>query len=253
MSKTTIGIAALVVAAGSAQAGLSQNIIEISFLNTDTGEVTTWDAQEDQGLWVNGQYNWGFTWGDEANPATWWEVMDSNNNVVFRIHNATVFYDQDPVVNVNFNVQATASNGIYSINSSLNAFATINNAIGSASAAVTVTDTNFDGAILAVSGDRGQGYSAYYNGGAPANGAVFADLLSSNVVAPAFGSQSASQNFNGGGFWPVGGNVFDMSAQWTFTLTAGDTASGTSTYEIIPAPASLAMLGLGLAATRRRR
>ena len=251
MSKTTIGIAALVAAAGSAHAGLSTNIIEISYLDTVSGEVTMWYATEDQGLWNNGRYT--FAYGGDSDPQNWLAITNSVGDEVFRIGSASVEYDVDPVVNVNFNVQASASNGIFSINSSLNTFATINSAIGSASAAVTVTDTNFDGATLASSGDRGQGWSAYYNGGSPASGSVFADLLGSNVVAAPLSTQSASENYLGGGFHPVGGSVFDMSAQWTFTLTAGDLASGTSTYEIVPAPASLAMLGLGLAATRRRR
>jgi len=253
MSKTTIGIAALVAAAGSAQAGLSTSIIEISYLDAGTQEVTSWSISEDQGTWVNGQYHWAFEQGD-GDPQTWMAITNSLGEEVFRVGSASVDYNVDPVVNVNFNVQATASNGIYSINSALNTFASINSAIGSASAAVTVTDTNFDGATLAVSGDRGQGYSAYFNGGSPGNGSVFADLLSSNIIAAPLSSASVSEDYLGGGYHPVGGNVFDMSAQWTFTLTAGDTASGTSTYEIVPAPASLAMLGLGgLAATRRRR
>jgi hypothetical protein len=45
-----------------------------------------------------------------------------------------------------------------------------------------------------------------------------------------------------------------MSAQFSFMLSAFDAASGTSNYQIVPAPGALALLGLGgLAATRRRR
>jgi MYXO-CTERM domain-containing protein len=45
-----------------------------------------------------------------------------------------------------------------------------------------------------------------------------------------------------------------MSARYRFSLTANDEASGTSSFEIVPAPGAIALLGMGgLLAARRRR
>lgn len=254
MNKTTMAVAALIAAAGSANANLSTNIFEITFTDDLTGEVTSWNWQEDSGLWQNGVYQWGFTWGDASDASTWWNVTNNAGETVFSVHNASVLYDVDPVVQVNFNMQQGQAAGVITVNSSLNSFPAFSNATGSASAAITVTDTNFDGVTATPAGANGEMYTAFYNGGLPQTGTVFSELLTGPVSAGILSSNSASQDHLGGGFHPIAGNLFDMSAQWQFTLTAGDIASGTSTYETVPAPAGVALLGLGgLVAARRRR
>ena len=55
------------------------------------------------------------------------------------------------------------------------------------------------------------------------------------------------------GFLPIGETVNDMSSLVSFTLSAQDLASGTSSYVIVPEPASLAVLALGALALLRRR
>ena len=72
-----------------------------------------------------------------------------------------------------------------------------------------------------------------------------------SLAAGAWGSNSISESL---GFATIG-NVYDMSAQYAFGLTANDQASGTSVWvtQEIPAPGALALLGVaGLVARRRR-
>jgi hypothetical protein len=58
---------------------------------------------------------------------------------------------------------------------------------------------------------------------------------------------SASQ-----GWSQIAGAVNNISTQIEFTLTAWDMASGTSSFEVIPEPATGLLLVIGLLALRRR-
>jgi uncharacterized protein (TIGR03382 family) len=141
----------------------------------------------------------------------------------------------------------------FTITSALLSFGTpIDPASGRATAAVTVTDLLGNGAQLTGLGPGGGAYVAGYNGLVP-GGSTFAELIPS-LAAPAFSSNAVDSDFPGGGaFAAIAGGVNDMSAQFNFTLSANDLASGTSNFEIIPAPATMALLGVGALLGRRRR
>lgn len=169
---------------------------------------------------------------------------------------------EDPEVNVNFAVQAGASTTTFHIASALLEFDTITNAEGRASAAISVTDYNpFDGdAVLTGVGDTGGAYLAQYNGwagnqefpsGAPDPlGTTFTEGIPS-VTATFGGTQTANHNVD---WTPITQeDPYDMSALVSFELTANDLASGTSTYLIIPEPASLTVVLLGGLSLLRRR
>jgi hypothetical protein len=203
----------------------------------DTGNgsfAVTWD----QGTWD------GFTWS--------YELDHSVDLGAGQIQDATIvvaFGDRSgQTVTLNFNVAAGGSNTVFDISSGL-AGVGYASAMGRATAAVSVTDTTGNGATL--SPDGASMYHAFYNG---APGTEFAGLLGGAVNAGAFSTATGEAEFpGGGGYAPIFGSVGDMSAQWTFAVSAFDLAAGTSVFNVIPAPGSVALLGLaGLAARRRR-
>lgn len=161
----------------------------------------------------------------------------------------------DPVIQLNFSVSAGTLDTNFVISSPLLSFPTIDLAEGRATAGVSVTDTDGNGATISPNGQPGL-YMSHYNGLLP-GGTLFTDLLNGPVTAGAFDSATDSESFPGAGaFTDIAGPVSDMSSRFAFTLSANDEASGTSSYEIvpIPTPGALALLGVGsLLAARRRR
>jgi len=206
---------------------------------------------------LDGNYN-----SDPANPSGndgYWNGYDHydwtmsiataihgpGGELLGRINSAHIEVDSDPFVLANFNVTAGSLNTTFNVSSS-NLVVAPSSYTGQASAQVTLTDNDGDGALLAVSTNPAGMYRAMYNGPT-----VFANLLSAPVVAASFSSNVANSNI---GPAPIVGVINDISAQFDFTLSANDTATGTSNFTIVPAPGSIALLGLsGLAAIRRRR
>lgn len=159
----------------------------------------------------------------------------------------------DPFLTLNFAVQAVG-NANFFLDSGVLPFAPIDPAFGFATAATTLTA---DGNAATFTGlfAGGKAYEATYNGGI-----VFADL-DGPFNAPANDSATENERFPAAGFAPIVGPVSSMRAQWSFNLTDGDGASGTSRFEIQPVPdantLALAFAGaaplLGCAIRRRRR
>ena len=157
---------------------------------------------------------------------------------------ATLFLDPDPQIGLGFAVQAGSSNTTFTITSST-LTASISPAVGEASAALTLTDVNGNGGTLSGNFAAGNSYSAQYNGAFPA-----ATTFAAGVpVLTAPGSVADSFNVTS---TPIGVPVTDMTAGFSFTVTANDLASGTSNYKITPEPASLLLLALGALSLRRR-
>jgi hypothetical protein len=159
----------------------------------------------------------------------------------------------NPIVNLDFAIQADDELTEITVTSALLDFDTINGAEGRSSAGITVTDLLGDGAAMNGLQPDGNMYTAQYNGLAP-GGTQFTSFFDT-LEASDFGSNSTSaESAPGGAFLPIGDPVNNMSSQFNFSLTPFDLASGTSTWEIVPAPGAIALLALGgLVGTRRRR
>ncbi len=177
---------------------------------------------------------------------------------------ASVQYVEDPIVVVNFLVSTGNSAANFTITSAQLTFPSIGNAIGTSSAAISVTDNGRNGASLTGNFPGSLAYRSFYNDpGGAATGLPFSTLV------PAVTGPSNSSVVSTGAYpMPLGtyssmdqsgntlGSVSSMSAQWSFQVGPNDSASGTSFFEIIvPEPAS-ALLGLfgflGLTIIRRR-
>jgi hypothetical protein len=153
-----------------------------------------------------------------------------------------------PSVQLNFGVQAGMANGTFNINSGFVNFAALPNALGRASATLTLTDFSGDNLVEFngnASNDLQGAYRANYNGATR-----FAELFQGTTFGPGVGFTEET----GIGFLPIGDPVSNISSRWAFSLSALDVAIGTSNFEVIPTPGTAALLGLaGLTIANRRR
>lgn len=196
----------------------------------------------------------GLTNHDPVTDTWWWtlaspiSIMDGLNTIA-TIDAASFVYIGDPQVNFDFTVTAGAAVVEITVSSALLSFTTINSASGFATASLSFIDDGLGAATLTGLGPGGAAYVSQYNGFVP-GGTAFANLL----TTPLSGTSSDTDEFPlGGGFAAIGVPVFDMSAQFHFSLSANDQAIGSSSFEIIPAPGALGLLAIGLIGTRRRR
>jgi hypothetical protein len=181
-----------------------------------------------------------------ANPdATydWWMIdpraVAAENNpteILAIINGLAITIKADPVIELGFAVTAGAYDTSFSFSSPELTFDPIVNPDARALASVTVgPDDTLTGAFDYMA------YRSIYNGTS-----VFADLVDTPVGWPG-GSDTT-------GWQQIMGTVSSIQAKWRFDVSAGCIASGTSTFEVIPEPATLLLLGLGsLALLRKRR
>lgn len=181
----------------------------------------------------------------------------------------TISLDGDPQVNVQFSVVAgttttnfviTPTMGYPAELNDLVSFPTMAHATAQASAGISVTDRNGDGAT-ATGGFGNFFYKALYNNAAGPY--TYADLLAGGVngaIGTIHADAGGSKTQWDETAWMNIYNVSDISAQFAFSLTPGDSAAGTSTFKVLAAPepgSVVAMLtgfvGLASFVNRRKR
>jgi len=244
--RTAALAAALLLFAWPAKADLSSFALEVTA--TNASGAGTFQLNLNQ-LNYNAELDrW---WWNSASPVS---IMNQGNTaVVATINQISIAYVQDPQVSLGLFVEAGGSDTTFTITSALLSFPTLDPASGSVSAGITVTDNNGNGATLSGLHAGGAAYLAQYNGLVP-GGTTFASLLTSPIMTTANGTTAATGEFPGGGaFSAIGVPVSSMSAQFSFMLSAGDSASSTSTFTVVPAPGAAIMIVGGLLAARGRR
>lgn len=233
-----LGIFAALFLSTAAQADFGGPAFSITASNAD-GEATFTADFVPGGFSSGGQeYTWSLGEGID--------LISNQGRHIARLEGALVYYHQDPIVALGFLVLAGNSTTNFSIASATLFFAPYVNPNAQATAGVSLTDINGNAAAFGGNVGNGDSYTAHYNG---MPGSTFTTLVP-GFNAGAFLTNTNSESF---GFAPIAGNVGDMTASWNFSLSANDMASGTSKYELVPEPGTLAALAIGAAALLRRR
>lgn len=251
-----------VTSAASAEIWYHTTIREI---DTVTGQQIgnsvdwTWSPSASQDPFQPHGGGWG-AWQDTNGDGT--PDGENTNPMVFgsgaRLHGVGIQARQNPIVGLNFNVAANPiTNSTFQIDSIVVSGVGAGTWEAQASAAVSVTNSGTLGNTTSITllglQSNNNLFSARFNG---TN--VFQDILQGpGTVAQGSG---VTQTFSDstGAWQPFAGNpsIADIRSQFRFTLSAGDRAAGTSTYELrlVPAPGALSLLAVGgLVAARRRR
>jgi hypothetical protein len=239
-----IAVGFVLAAAMSASASFSNPAVIITATNqSGSGSML---VQLNEGVLANDTWTWSL--------AHDYVIRSDAGTVIGTVRRLDAFLDSDPQANVTFGVMAGTSDTTFTLSSGLVSFAPITNARGRASASISLTDLNGNGATLTGLGSGGSRYRANYNGAVP-GGTAFTNLLTGTETAGSFASATFNDSTPGGpGFIPIAGTVTDMSAQYNFTLSANDSASGTSVFVIVPSAGTAGLLAMaGLVAFRRVR
>ncbi len=244
MVQGRLGIIALVGAAAiasSASAGIVGDAVHISATTAD-GTTALWSISSVGASWLNGEAGWKI-----SGPI---DLRAGNGTLVGRLEGLEVNYVADPVVQMGLVVTAGASSTHFIVTSALLSFAQFN-AVARASAAITITDNNGDGASFSGNYAGSKAYRAMLNGGV-ASGVQFAALVNNQSTGSFSSNISAEASPGGPGYTPVG-NTSNMQSEFDFTVSAFDSASATSVFVTAPAPGTIVLGTLGLLGMARRR
>ena len=182
---------------------------------------------------ANGHMDWNL-----ASPLS----LTGANGLIATVDSLGLGIDGDPGVSNNFNVAAGAITTNFTVTSATVSFTAINNPAAYASAGITLTDTDGNGATLVGLQTGGKAYEALYNGGTP-----WADLVSGIVAAPE-STVVTMERRPGSGREIIPVLVSSIYSQFKFSVTANDQASGTSRFDVIepiPEPATMFLFGTG--------
>ncbi len=179
-------------------------------INAADGE---WDIQA-------GRYVWAL-----SQPL---DVRDREGATIATLWSASITVFASPKIDLSVSVESGDSQTTFVMDSTYLHLSSKNDQVEArARAAFSITDLNFDGAELRALGPPGSGaFRAEYNGDA-----LFSQMIS-RIFTSASGSASAFQNDPSIGFRPVGGDVGGMESRLAFTVTPGDIASATTTFEL---------------------
>jgi MYXO-CTERM domain-containing protein len=248
------GVLALLLGATAAQAAItvsaSDPFVTIqatsgSFSGTFTvplGSVTTMsDPAQDVWFWTSAGAVPIF---DGANL-----VAVLSNMTVLAGRNTQPNGEERIGIDVDFGVLAGGGDTTFTISSPTMSFSPVTGASALVSAGLVGTDQNANGITISPTAANGFGFNALFNG---AN--VFRSYFNQTLSNVPSGSVNADGNMvPAGTFLPIG-TATSMQSVYSFSVSAGDAAGGTTTYAVVPTPGGFILLGLaGLFGGRRRR
>lgn len=178
------------------------------------------------------------------------EMRDGDGDLIARIDALRGDLFTNPHVVMSFAVTGGAIDTLFTISSGVETLGPVPGgvALGGGSAGITFGDSNGVGGVTVTGAYAGGDvHRMIINAdGTPAD-------LTTIITGPFFiphGTGSASENVPG---VAPGVTVTSISSEFKFTVSAGDSATGTSSFTVIPTPGAAALLGLGVAAFGLRR
>lgn len=168
-----------------------------------------------------------------------------------------LFFDADPQVDLFFSYTNTNQGSpiVVNVSTATIAFSPLVNPDGATSASLTLTQGagSTPGASLTGLFPGGNAYQARYSTDGIINTQTVFATLASSMSFPSGLAASNTESSPAVGMTVIPGTVHMLEAEFWFELSAGDQASGTSTFLIAPEPATLAALFLGGAGCLFRR
>jgi len=161
----------------------------------------------------------------------------------------------DPEIGIEFGVRAGSLDTTFTINSGAETFVDITNPDAYASAAITLTDrASPTGAMITGLFAGGKANQAVYNGAT-----LFANLVDGFSISNSSGDNHEAKG-NESSMITINDTLTSIESNFYFTLSARDSASGTSTFVVTPEPAvvtpepaTLCLLGFGVLSVIRRK
>lgn len=233
------GCGSAIIALASATAGADTTSIPDLMLRIGVADsVYSYNAAQTGNSWANGNSTFGYSgsvtspfdgpgfvvsWGLLVNP----DPFIVGNLVVTNTSNSTQTFFLDVALPINMAMNSTLVGG---------------------SVTGTVTDLTGDGAtVAAISGqdsiyraltDVDGGFNGNLAGALLTGASATAGQFQSKTIGPAdFGAPIPNQ--------PYGAVTTNIAIRLAFTLTAGDSASFTSLFVVVPAPGALALVAVG--------
>ncbi len=191
----------------------------------------------------------GQTYKFELVPLNSEEPLKGGDSVLEKLF---LTINSDPEVGIEFGLRAGSSATTYNVTSEVVVFDSLVNPGAYASAGITLTDRlsgtgSAPGAAVTGLFDNGKTHQARYNGSP-----VFANLVSGFSISS--GTLTKEEN-KGTDVLPetIFGTVSSIESEFWFTLSARDSASGTSTFVVVPEPATVCLMGIAALAFLRKQ